>query len=140
MHKMTLVSLCDTRDTLIICFTLRTFVTQHIKTPKSTVHFLVRHEYRFFFVCFKEVTLYDPTIIKFVGPKKYNTFSVIYFISTLRPSCDYISVPKIIFIPNLAQYMVISKYIRIWNRNFMFVSCRVVSSILTVSYQKNTEE
>jgi hypothetical protein len=33
---------------------------------------------------------------------------------------------KIIFISNLAQYIVISKYVKIWNRNFMFVRPRVV--------------
>jgi hypothetical protein len=36
--------------------------------------------------------------------------------------------------------MIISKCIKIWNRNFKFVRHMVVSSILTVSYQKNTKE
>jgi len=29
------------------CLNLRTIVTQNIKMPNSTVHFLVQHEYRF---------------------------------------------------------------------------------------------
>ena len=93
MHKITLASLCDTLDTFITCFVLRTLATQHIKMPKSIVHFLVHHEYRFFIVrllcVLKEVPLrvYDPTIMKFVEPKKCNTFTVNYLISILRPSC-----------------------------------------------------
>jgi len=75
-------------------------------------------------------------IITFAEPKEYNTFTVIYFISILRTSCVYISVYKILFIPHLAKYIVISRYIKIWNRNFIFVRRRVVSSILNVSYQR----
>jgi len=59
----------------------------------------------------------------------------------LSPNCDYTFVKKrIVFIPILAQYKVISRYINIWNRNFMFARHNIVSSILTVSYQKNTVE
>ena len=36
--------------------------------------------------------------------------------------------------------MVISKHIKFWNRKFRFVMCSVVSSILTVPQQTNTEE
>jgi hypothetical protein len=87
------------------------------------------------------VLLYDPAVNKFIQPKMCNIFTVISFISNLSHACDYTSVNvKIIFIPNLAQYMVISKYIKIWNRNFMLVRRRVVSSLLNVSYQKNTVE
>ena len=49
MHKITLMSLCDTLDTVTTCFLLRAFITQHIKMPKSTVHFLVQHEYKSFY-------------------------------------------------------------------------------------------
>jgi len=49
MHKTTLVSLCGTLDTFITCFLLRALITQHIKMPKSAVHFHVQHEYSFFF-------------------------------------------------------------------------------------------
>ena len=140
--KIIHVSLCDTLDKFTTWFILRTFITQHIKMSISTVHFLVQHEYRFLIVslfCFlKEVPLgvYDPTIINFVEPKECNTFTVNYLISILRPRCVCISVHKIIFIPNFAQYIGIGKYIKTWNRMFIFVRRRVVSSILTVSYQR----
>jgi hypothetical protein len=115
-----------------------------MKMPKSTLHFLLHHENGLFivriFCVLKEVPLYNPTITKFLESKKINIFAVIYFIPILRHSCEYISLRKLFSIPNLAQYMVISKYIKIWNRNFMCVRRRVVSSILTVSYQKNTED
>jgi len=98
VHKITIVSLCDSFDKHITCFILRKMVTKDIKMPKSRVNFLVHHEYRFFIVplCFvlKEVQLYDPTIIKFVQPKKCNTFTAIYSISVLKASCDYVSVHK----------------------------------------------
>jgi len=90
------------------------------------------------FCVLKDVPLYVPTVIEFVQPKKFNNFTAIYFVSILRPSCYYISVHKIIFIPNLAQYMYICLYINIWSRNFKFVRLRLLSSILTESYQKNT--
>ena len=50
MHKITPGSLCDALDTFITCFILRTLLTQNFKMPKSIVHFLVHHEYRFFIV------------------------------------------------------------------------------------------
>ena len=141
LSTLTLASLCDTLDTFTTCFILRTFITQHIKMPKSTVQFLVQNEYRLFciFILFSEempLGVYDPTIIKFVEPKNCNTFTVNYFVSILRTRCVCIFVHEIIFIPHLTQYIVINKYIKIWSRNFIFVRRRVVSSILAVSYQK----
>ena len=72
MHKITIVSLCDTIDTLITCFILRTLVTKHIKMPKSTVHFPVLNNmntffYRTFILCSKRSAIlpfYDNKICR----------------------------------------------------------------------------
>jgi hypothetical protein len=63
--------------------------------------------------------------MKIVEPKKCNIFTAIYFVSSVRPICDYASVHKIIFLTNLAEYMVICRYINIWNSNFMVVQVAI---------------
>jgi len=57
----------------------------------------------------KQVNLYNGALMKFVRTKKCSRWTTIYFISNLSRKCDYTSVnTKIVYIPNLAQFMFIT--------------------------------
>ena len=96
--------------------------------PNSTVHCTVLYStnkdfsYSMFTVFSKQENLYDLALMKFVQTKHFVSWTVIYFILNLSPKCDYTSInTKKIFFPNLAHFILISGYMKLSDRNLIFV-------------------